>query len=731
MTTIATLETILTADTSGLRAGLNAASGLLDATVGRMGAGVKRLGGQITGVGGALTTLMAPLAAGVGLAVKGAVDFDSAMANVGAITGQTADEMRGLRAELLTIGGASRAGPQAVAEAFYDIAGGVLDADSRLDVLKVSIATSEAGAASLQGTTSALISVMNAFGTAGLTAAAAGDILTVAVNKGVGTMDELAAAIPGAAAMAANAGLSFAELASAMAFSTTAGFSFSEAGTQMQSIMRAFLNPNADMTKALAKMGYSSGSAALKALGLTGAVRALSKATGGSTDALTQALGRTEAMQGALALAKPGFDAFNQSFVEMTAGATDAARAIQNLSAQASLDHLKAQLQTLGITLGTVLLPRISALVDQVMPVIASISAWIEQNPELTGQILQIVAALAVLGPALIAVGGIITAIGTIIGAVASGPFVLLIAAFAALKLAYDTNFLGFRDTVDRIVAQFPIWAGAAEAWLNTIALYFAVILGNIWEVVGPGLTTVYDWFTQTALPAVVDFVTKTALPAVQTFIDQLASIWETTGGALGALYKWFNEEGMPVIVKVVHAAWLKVLEFIGTLQGLWFLVQPFVQLFVNGMSTLFGGLVKGTLQPVIDKFGEIARLGAGFGFNLNNPLSMFQMLSTLSTLGAAAGVRDSGGPGAAGRAYVINPKAGPELFIPSTSGTFYPNADRLLAGSGGPSVQIGTLVLGDTGRMTPEEVRGYARQGLIDGLREVAARGSSTGRRG
>ena len=38
---------------------------------------------------------------------------------------------------------------------------------------------------------------------------------------------------------------------------------------------------------------------------------------------------------------------------------------------------------------------------------------------------------------------------------------------------------------------------------------------------------------------------------------------------------------------------------------------------------------------------------------------------------------RDSGGYGVAGQPYVINPIAAPEVFIPSSSGTFVPNADK------------------------------------------------------
>lgn len=48
---------------------------------------------------------------------------------------------------------------------------------------------------------------------------------------------------------------------------------------------------------------------------------------------------------------------------------------------------------------------------------------------------------------------------------------------------------------------------------------------------------------------------------------------------------------------------------------------------------------------------------------------------------GIFGGTRDIGGRGYPGKAYVINPKAGPELFIPDAAGTFLPNADKKLGG--------------------------------------------------
>ncbi len=61
-----------------------------------------------------------------------------------------------------------------------------------------------------------------------------------------------------------------------------------------------------------------------------------------------------------------------------------------------------------------------------------------------------------------------------------------------------------------------------------------------------------------------------------------------------------------------------------------------------------------------------------------------------LAGLGSSfGGTRDQGGSGQAGKAYVINPKAGPEVFIPSTAGEFIPNIDEKLGGAANISLTI------------------------------------------
>jgi TP901 family phage tail tape measure protein len=458
-----------------------------------------RLGGQMQHVGAAMAVMTAPLAIGLSVATTQAIEFDEAMTNVGAVLGRSADEMTGLNEQILAIGSASRYGPQAAAEAFYDIVGGVSDASSHMAILNASIATAEAGNADLTGTTSALISVMNSYRYSAQRAGFASDILTQLVAKGVGTMDEFAAALPQVAGLAAANGVELENLAASMAYLTTTGATASEAATQLSGVMTAFLNPNAAMQAALEEMGVESGSAALEMYGLAGATGRLQRALGGSTDEMASALGSVEALRGAIALNNPAFEEFIGNFEDTAAGATDMAQEIQNASRAAQLDHLKAQISGLAIKLGDSLLPVVSDLATNLTPLVGAITDWISANPELTQQILAIGGALILAGPLIAGAGTLLTAIGTA-ATVASGaiavllsPVFLLAAGIGAIMAAGGTldSFLNDLGT-----AVTDLKLGFEYLWMATKPIFSGGQIDMTWlsmglSTIGKALSTI------------------------------------------------------------------------------------------------------------------------------------------------------------------------------------------------------------------------------------------------
>lgn len=575
---------------------------------------VQSLGQQMTAIGTSIEVLTGPLAAGFGVAVNSAMSFEEAMTNIQAVTSATADETAALGDTLQNIGENSRFGAQAVAEAYYDIAGGVTDASVRMDLLNAAVLTAQAGNADLTATTQALISVMNSYGFAAEQAGFASDVLTRTVGMGVGTMDQFAAALPTVTGLANSMGVSFDDLAAATAYLTTQGNTAAQATTQIGSMMSALLNPSNDMRDALRALGFESGRAAVQELGLVGTYQALAREFG--IDAIGPLVGRMEGMRGVTALLGEDFAEFSTTFAEGIDGATASAEAIQMQSAAAQFDLLRSSLGSLAIEVGQVLLPALIQMVDAVRPVIESVIDWVQANPELVAGIGILVTTVAGLGAVLIAGGIAFGAIGTLIGALFS-PIGLVIGAIALLALAFETNFGGIRDAVQPILDRLgtgisyffegmsnglgplqalgasltyifgPQVAQAVVDFINGFLSTLGTVATFITTTVVPALTTFANWFITDVLPVVVSFVTDTVAPAIGGFFEGIGTFWTNLQPTLQAFADWFITDALPTVVTFITDTVAPAVNgFFEGIGDFWADIQPGLASFADWFTT-------------------------------------------------------------------------------------------------------------------------------------------------
>lgn len=461
VTETARLEAVFTANTKDFDKGVKRVDKAFGGLVKDMGNGLKTVGSGISGLGTNLLAFTAPLAAGFGVAIKSAMDFDNSMVNIGAIMGKTKDEMTDLRAEILEIGSASTFGPQKAADAFAEIAGGILDSSTHIAVFNAAIATAEAGQADLQATTAGLVATMNSYKFGADQVTYASDVMTQTVGMGVGTMDELAAALPQVTGLAASLGISFDEIGGSMAYLSTQGFSFSQAGTQLRAMMTALLNPNEKMKAALAELGYETGAALIETEGLVGAYEMLA-GTGMAEKEFAAMLGSTEALTGATALLSTeagGASAFLDQFSGSLEGATERARAIQLEGVSAQFNLLKSQVGRFAITIGEAVLPVLNDLLVAVTPIIAEFARWASENPQTVAEIAKVTAVIAGLATVAIPIAGIITGIAGAMGVltspvvVATGLFVGLTAAINGVIQSWNNWQNTVRDTPKEILS--------------------------------------------------------------------------------------------------------------------------------------------------------------------------------------------------------------------------------------------------------------------------------------
>lgn len=670
------------------------ASGALDGMLDK----ISGIGTSLMKTGAAISAATAPIAIALGAAVSSAVAFDSSMTNVGAVMGKSRTEMASLNKEVLRIGSASRAGPQAAAEAFYDIVGGVSDASAHMAILEASVRTAEAGNADLGSTTNALISVMNSYKFGAEDAAYASDVLTRTVGMGVGTMGDFASALPSITGLAKSLKVSFGDLASETAYLTTQGNTASQATTQLSAMMTTMLNPNENMKKALTELGFSSGQAAVEQLGLVGAMNALRDTSVANTEGMAKMLGSTEALRGVTALAGPEFSQFTKNFTDGIKDATTAAQAVQLDSPAAQMDLFKSKISALGITVGTILIPPLIDLSNKIMPIVDGVVAWAGANPEAMTTIVGIALAAVAAGPVIGMLGMAITAVSTAVGILISPAFLLagaIGAILLAAQLGYPGGIVGLFQDAARTAQQL---AFLGLYVLNLAAQTVRTAIEGMTSKIRDGLTAFGDLYSKS--PDV-----KRAVDGIAFSVGLLTLAWGAmqlrviaTNGVMAlytgimwglaaaksalALASTAAAGGMTAFVASASAAVLPILAIAGAVAAVVAAVNHFNDVTKAGrdaanaqvaQQSAAGGLTEDQLWQQT-KRSVVAEYGADNPITDGIARKLFDELKA-NMVTPVAGARAGGGDVIGGRNYLVGEK-GPEIWRAPADGTITPNSD-------------------------------------------------------
>jgi TP901 family phage tail tape measure protein len=376
-------------------------------------------------VGGILTAAFTLPLAGAGIAVtKFAADFDLEMRKVTSLLGgATEQEFKQLSAATLELSQSMGIDAVKSAQALYEALSAGVPKENALSFIEVASKAAIAGITDTKVVVDALTTVIAAYGLQASDAKAISDTMFQAVNVGKFQFADLAASIGPAAQQAKNLGVSYQELMAATATLSITSGGVSEAVTQVQSAMRALLDPTKEMVVALEAVGFNSGSAAVKALGLEGTLEALRKQTGDNAEAFNALFGRLEASTAAVGLTgdkarKAATDLEVMRHATDGAGAsTKAFEEIQKSSSR-QFEIAKAELKNIAIEMGTSLLPAVNSLLQTSKPLIDFLSdavKWFVALPEpVRNTALAFAGLAAVIGPFLYGASSIVTAFTTI-----------------------------------------------------------------------------------------------------------------------------------------------------------------------------------------------------------------------------------------------------------------------------------------------------------------------------
>jgi TP901 family phage tail tape measure protein len=420
----------------------------------KVGMGMVAMGGAILG--------------GMGLAMKSAADFETAMREVNTMMNLSSNEFKSFSSDVQAM--ASDMGVDAVkaAKALYQAISAGVPKENAIDFLKVATKAAIGGVTDTTTAVDGLTTVINAFKMPISEAEHVADVMFTTVKGGKTTMEELSASLFNVAPIAAASGIAFEEVSAALATMTKQGIPTNVATTSLRQALVTMQTPTADMAAALKDLEYESGQAMIAELGLAGALEKLRGYSKGSNETLMRMFGSVEAGQAVLSLTGDSAQMFAADILAMSgaAGASDAAFQEMEKSAARQMEKMQAAFKDIQITIGNVLLPGLNALLGVIKPIVAAMTDWTREHPVLTKVI---VIATAALGALLLTSGSILVILPTIA------------AGYATLKLVMGSATVAtIRHTAAMVAARIAAMGLYASLGLIGVALGAAAIVFTV-----------------------------------------------------------------------------------------------------------------------------------------------------------------------------------------------------------------------------------------------------------
>ncbi|MEE4303311.1 MAG: phage tail tape measure protein [Wenzhouxiangella sp.] len=310
--------------------------------------GAVALESLLLSVGTAITTF----------SVKAAGDFDEAFREIATLIDKPIEDLGEFKQEILDYSKSSTQPLTEITDAVYSaISSGVDYADS-LKVVSQSEKLAVGGKAQLSEALQLLVSSLNAYGEGMGKAEQYSDDLFTTVKNGKTTVSELAGALSRVTPLAANSGVGFDELVSAIAAITSTGATTESAITQVRGALTSIINPTSEASELAKELGVEFNATALESGGLQGVLNDVARATGGNVEQMGLLFGNVEGLSGALTLTGDGADEFSQNLDAMAnnAGATDEAFDTMADGITQSNQQIKNAIENILIEIGQPLL---------------------------------------------------------------------------------------------------------------------------------------------------------------------------------------------------------------------------------------------------------------------------------------------------------------------------------------------------------------------------------------
>ena len=463
------------------------------------------LGSAMTTVGSSLTKYVTTPLVGIGTAAFAIGNkFESAMSKVQAISGATGEQLEALTDQAMDLGASTAFSASEAAAGMENLASAGFTVEEIMQAMPGLLDLAASSGAELGTAAEIAASAVRGFGLEASETAHVADVFAEAAARTNAQTEDMGEAMKYIAPVANAMGISLEETAAAIGILSDAGIKGSQAGTSLRGALSRLAKPTKDAAAAMEKYGMSFYDAQGNMLSLAGIVGQLEQGMAGLTQeqrnqALITIFGQ-EALSGILTLMERGsgnLENLADEFENVSGSAQEMADIMMDNTAGA-IEELGGALETAAINIQQILAPMVTSVVQWITDLI---NVFNQMDDGAQTMIVTILSLVAAFGPFLLILGKIVSSFGGIVTSIqgASGAFGLLktvmagvtggfgpiiamiaavVAAVIALKVAWETNFMGIQEkTAEMAEALQGIW----DAILNGVQSFFQFLL-SLWE---------------------------------------------------------------------------------------------------------------------------------------------------------------------------------------------------------------------------------------------------------
>ncbi len=623
----------------------------------------EKAGDSITNAGKKISVASAAVT-GLGVAaVKTAADFDSAMANVAAISGATGDDLQALRDKAREMGEKTKFSASEAADAMSYMAMAGWKTGDMLSGIEGIMNLAAASGEDLATTSDIVTDALTAFGLTAEDSAHFADILAAASSNANTNVSMMGETFKYCAPVAGALGYSAEDVAEAIGLMGNAGIKSTQAGTALRTMMTKLQGELKLSGEALGEVTIQTANAdgSMRELSdiLADCRNAFSKMSESEAAAAAETLVGKNAMSGFLALmnAAPGdIDKLRNAIDNCDGSAEDMAAIMQdNLNGQITV--LKSQLEELAISFGEMLMPVIRKVVTAVQGFVDKLNNMDEAQRK---TIISIGLVIAALGPFLVILGTVISTVGksmkayataakgikklmvavksgtgifgklgTALGGI-SAPVLAIVAVIAVLVAAFThlwkTND-GFRENIIATWTQIKetvsnFCQGIVDR-LNSLGFEFSSItevLKAVWDgfcnLLGPVFEGAFQFISDT-LSTVLDVIINTVDFFIAVFSGDWEGAWEAVKNIFSSIWNglvsWFTNilETIKGVLDValgwIGASWEQVWSGVKNFfTNIWNGIKSFISNTINSISTTISNVINGIKTTVSNVFNSI-----------------------------------------------------------------------------------------------------------------------------